>query len=651
MTLIKADIPANLFVQQTAPKSAPQPGLPALQPGQLVPAQVVRGAQGQLLLAMQQQQFPARSERELQVGQSLRLQVLKTEPQLEFRVLSDPLPERLPRLLPLLTRPYDWGQWGDRLRQPAPRNAYPAATQLSQKLDQLLRPQGGKLSALKQDISALLVRVQNLPVPVTATTTPAPPIFGSAQPAGPLSAALAELVRQLDQQLPNLLRNGDGRLPAERLAQVRSLVEALPRREGVAEQLPEGQLHALFRVLYRLTQARLLPAALTATADKMLQQLQPLANAEGPKGADARLEVQLEQQLSQLRQAQGRPLAPQTIARTEALLDQLQGRLRAAPVERPANQDKLVELVRQLRQQERLPGPLAKKLAPLQVQLEVGQARSRVAQTGGDSAPLKLAEAIQELVQTVRQEAGARHGMPPELAGRLDVLLSRLQQLTAAAGQKANPLPGLDALISQLAQLTRQPLQLPPGEQLGVLAQLFGFYLERELAQGKQREALASLKLSLLDLKQQLGEEVSEPLRRLELFQLCKVRLAEEQVQFLPLPFPELEEGYLLAERQARDEAEETAQAQLKLSLSLRLSALGNLRIDLNYAEQGLQLRLACEGQEKMAYLQDNAPELKQALQAVALRELSFANDARLPAKQLQERLLPDAVNMLDARV
>ncbi len=612
-------------------------------------AQVVQGEAGQLLLEMQQQQFLARSERELQVGQPLRLQVLKTEPQLEFRVLSDPVKERLPRLLPLLTRPYDWGQWVGRLRHQVQRNVLPAEPQLYQQLDQLLRPGGEQLSPLKQEISALLLRVQNLPA--SAVVPPSPPGSGAVQPTNSLAPAQAELVRQLDQQLPSLLRNGDGRLPLAWMAQVRTLVESLPRSEGAAELLPEGQRHALFRVLYRLTQARLLPPVLAATADRMLQQLQPLTPTEGPKGVDARLEVQLEQQLSQLRQMPERPLAPQAIARTEALLDQFQGRLRATPEERPANLDKLVELVRSLRQQVPLPRSLAERLEPLQVQLEVGLARSRVAQGGGDSAPLKLAEAIQELIQTVKQEAGGKREMPADLAGRLDVLLSRLRQLTAEAGQKPHLLPGLDALISQLTQLTQQPLQLPPGGQLGLLGQLFGFYLERELAQGRQREALASLKLSLLSLKQQLGEEVSEPLRRLELLQLCKARLAEEQVQFLPLPFPQLEEGYLLAERQAHDEAVAAEEEQLNLSMSLRLSALGNLQIDLNYTDQGLQLRLACESPEKMAYLQENASELKEAIQAVALRELSFASDARVPAKQLQQRLLPDAVNMLDARV
>jgi hypothetical protein len=68
--------------------------------------------------------------------------------------------------------------------------------------------------------------------------------------------------------------------------------------------------------------------------------------------------------------------------------------------------------------------------------------------------------------------------------------------------------------------------------------------------------------------------------------------------------------------------------------------------------EQGkLHLRLAGEDRGKMDYLQDCSDELRESVQAVELQGISFSADARSPARQLQQRLLPDSSNMLDARI
>ena len=89
----------------------------------------------------------------------------------------------------------------------------------------------------------------------------------------------------------------------------------------------------------------------------------------------------------------------------------------------------------------------------------------------------------------------------------------------------------------------------------------------------------------------------------------------------------------------------------LNLSLSLRLSALGNVRIDMLYDRQGLQLRIAGENQEKRDFLQSHVNELRESIHTVKLYAINFATDAQLPAKQLQQRLLPESLNMLDTRI
>jgi hypothetical protein len=263
---------------------------------------------------------------------------------------------------------------------------------------------------------------------------------------------------------------------------------------------------------------------------------------------------------------------------------------------------------------------------------------------------VQLSAAIKTLLNQVQHEQ--QQGLSPELSGRLEGLLSRLQQLPQVTGITQTLLPEFELIASRLSQLVAREPSLPQGGQLGFLSQLFGFYLETELLHGKRKDALASLKLSLLSLQKELGEEVKEPLRRLELFQFCKAKLAEDQIQFLPLPFTELEEGYLLAEnRHGQDGGASAGEPSVQMSLSIRLSALGNIRIDMFYEKQGLYLRLAGENQEKMCYLQKCADELKEALKVIELYAVSFSADAQFPAQQLRERLLPDSSNILDARV
>ncbi len=239
--------------------------------------------------------------------------------------------------------------------------------------------------------------------------------------------------------------------------------------------------------------------------------------------------------------------------------------------------------------------------------------------------------------------------LPPETLGRLEGLLSRLQQLTQDKQAVPAILANLETALGRLTRFTDHPAGLPRAEHLGVLSQLFGLYLEAELLRGKEHRTLANLKLSLLQLQEDAGKDVAEPLRRLELFQLCKARLAEEQIQFLPLPFPELEEGYLLAGQQKAKPAG-AQEEPLHLSLSLRLSALGNVRVDMVYSQRGLDLHIAGENREKMDYLEEARDEFAQAIATIAVRNISFAADAQLPAKQLQERLLPQLAGILDAR-
>ncbi len=261
---------------------------------------------------------------------------------------------------------------------------------------------------------------------------------------------------------------------------------------------------------------------------------------------------------------------------------------------------------------------------------------------------MRISTEIGELFSQITQLQDKGAAVPPDLLGRLEGLQLRLLAIEGTSFAT----PEMENLLSQLTQLVSQRPATLSGHQLGVLSQLFGFHLETELFEGKKKAAMASLKLCLLELqKTGDGDDVDGPLRRLELLQLCKAKLAADQVQFLPLPFSELEEGYLLAEKKPESDEVRHDKAPLQMSLSLRLSALGNVRIDMLYDDEGLHLRLAGEDQRKMKFMQSCSEELKDSLSTVKLQGVSFSADARLPTRQLQERLLPNSQNMLDTRI
>jgi len=592
MTTVNSNRPANLFISApTLPVNAPEELQVNLRPDQLVRATVIEGELGRVVLEINRQQYLAQGERELRVGQKLDLQVLQTQPRLEFKVLNNSLTDRLSQTLPLLTRSFDWGQLVSQLRQHLDQASLPqSTTKIYSQLQQILDPSAGTPADLKGNIALIVTQLQQLSASAAGTSIYEsllppqnlfPPMLPSSQQSAPfeLSRTLTPLLKNLQNQISLLPKQTGQRVLKSWYVETRKLLAPLQQGREVP-QFPVPQRQLLVAVLNQIQQHSRVSPQLAGEVERIL--------------------IQIEKQFTQ-------NTSPQAMASTKDSA--------VIPKHNPAQA----------------------VLSP---------------ETKGGDALLQLSADIKQLLGQVQQGQGQKQGLAPELLGRLEGLLGRLQQLPQTAGNLPMLLPGFEAIVSQLSQLVTQPPSSPQGGELGFLSQIFGFHLETELLQGKKKAALASLKLSLLNLQKELGEEVKEPLRRIELFQLCKAKLSEDQVQFLPLPFNELEEGYLLAERRPdTDEDNTDADPPLQMSLSLRLSALGNIRIDMLYEKEGLHLRLACEDRGKMRYLQNCTDELKESLQAIELQGVSFSADAQLPARQLQERLLPDSSNMLDARI
>jgi hypothetical protein len=593
MAIVSHNFPVNLFVAQADKLSYEQRGLESgLRVNQLVQAKVIASELGPLL-ELNQQLFKVEGEAALSAGQVLLLRVLQTEPRLEFNVLAPQREERLTQLLPLLTRSYDWQGLlkGNTL---ITENLH-----FVRQLEPLLSFAGHRPELVRQEL------VQ-------------------------LSQALATV-------LPLPAKNTDAALlpPA---TVVTAMLPAGASQKGALPSLPEHFLPF---------------ATLIQSLNVQLSKLPQAQNLSAPHLWHTETRAILAQ-FNDL----PRP-APAVLSQLTLLL----GRLQQQPLVSPQLSQDIGQLLTRLADVEVLPatafigGRSAATLPagaysatkPVSVPTLVRQNEGLAStSTEGDIGLASLEKHSQQIMASLQPLVEQKQPLSPEILGRLEGLLERLSSLKPASTDTL-PSPELIANLTQMVHSTLQSIVPPDGRTLGALGQLFGFHMERELLEGKLKDALANLKATLLAAAQDTSDDVQDPLRRIELFQLCKARLAEEGLAFLPLPFAELEEGYLLAERETS--GKEGADPLLNMSMSLRLSALGNLRVDMLYDGHGLQLRLACDGQEKMNYVQGAQAELREGLQAVNLQGLSFAADAREPASQLGERLNPTAKNLLDERI
>ena len=540
MTTVNSHFPANLFVATPSLSvNTIEGGKFDLNPGQMLRAIVISRELDQVVLEIGRQLYLAKGERELQVGQKVDLQVVQTQPNLEFKVLTNPLNGRLNQSLPLLTRSFDWSQFVSQLQESLGSGLESAVPEkIYSQLQQILGSAPGTPVQLDVQIANIVTQLQHLAASGRGTLdnnilSPSQTIsqlgIQNLQSPAPsqLSQTVMRLIKNLQNQLSLLPKEGEALLPKSWYAETRNLLTPLQQ----SPQLPlplASQRQLLVTILRQIQQHPKVSPQLSGEVKRVLTEIdrqvtqdfsisgkKPFANSAnladkmtGSRVADSlvKLSIEIRQLLPQAQQEllQKQSLSPELLGRLEGLLSRLQQLPQTSSVSIPGF-DVMVNQLKQLVMQQ--------------------QNLSR-----GD----ELTSEIKQVLTQVQQSQENKQGIAPELLGRLEGLLSRLQRLPQTSSAS---LLGFDMMVNQLEQLVAQRPSLPQGGQLGLLSQLFGFHLESELLQGKKRDALNSLKLSLLNLQKDLGEEVKEPLRRIELFQLCKAKLAEEQVTFLPLPF------------------------------------------------------------------------------------------------------------------
>lgn len=185
-----------------------------------------------------------------------------------------------------------------------------------------------------------------------------------------------------------------------------------------------------------------------------------------------------------------------------------------------------------------------------------------------------------------------------------------------------------------------------------------GLDYETRLGQGEGSALAATLKKVLEEARKsgpgtegRDGTAIEEFAGLFELWQLVRAKLAQQAVEFWPLPLPQVEQGFLLAERleDSGAEGEGADEPSWRLTLHLQLPGLGPLQIDFLWERARLFLRFHCASPVQAARLAERQDELRRSVSAIPLEGVAFGVGAREPATVLARRLAGDGV--LDERV
>ncbi len=195
------------------------------------------------------------------------------------------------------------------------------------------------------------------------------------------------------------------------------------------------------------------------------------------------------------------------------------------------------------------------------------------------------------------------------------------------------------------------------GTMLSSLIKLLGLDTERQVALSDPDQAAARLKSALLALGREQGQ--SQDVRQraealvnhLELFQLCRVRMAEQGLNWLPLPLPFLQQGYLVWHIDPEDDTNDQAGQSGMLRMVLQMTHLGDLDLKLRPMHQGLRVGVACASQETASFLEDRKEELIHSVTALPVLECQISLGAKDPSRILLDMAVSEGERVFEARV
>ncbi|OQX05566.1 MAG: hypothetical protein BWK76_27330 [Desulfobulbaceae bacterium A2] len=243
-------------------------------------------------------------------------------------------------------------------------------------------------------------------------------------------------------------------------------------------------------------------------------------------------------------------------------------------------------------------------------------------------------------------------------------LLPRMEELLPLLQTLANDTALLDALPADARQFLSEWLSagqslLQSGNQGAALQHLLGSLgmgQEKLLAQGRTDESVRlNLKHILLtaaalpQLTSEQRETAASLVQLIDLMQLLSLRLDSANLLFFPLLLPFLEQGYLLVDHDAEGQGSQDDDKKTRYSLLLRLGGLGNLRVDLVPAPEGLVITFFCEDPDKARFMAGFREELLAGL-STTVRGISFLTGAQDPVQQLLLAGTDDMRQLLDTK-
>jgi hypothetical protein len=229
--------------------------------------------------------------------------------------------------------------------------------------------------------------------------------------------------------------------------------------------------------------------------------------------------------------------------------------------------------------------------------------------------------------------------------------------------ENVHPTPLLHKLLTLSRDLlqhnatSQESIPTPTGRQLQQFVNRLGTNMEQLLASGRQEEAVQTLKSALLEISHtfagdnKIQYQAEQLTSTIQLYQMLQIRLASEDLSFLPLPLPFLNQSFLLIEPDQQQGGEQQSDKEKKkYTLHLNLEGLGNLQIDIQQQTSGMRFRFFAEDASRAKFLSEKRDELQQWLTATRLESVQFLTGAENPTKQLVSRITSGQTGMLNTK-
>lgn len=395
-------------------------------------------------------------------------------------------------------------------------------------------------------------------------------------------------------------------------AQIEKALKEIPLPSA---PLARAQTPQIQKLQLELRQTLVPPAAESETKSfkALLKDVQTLANADVKAGNAAALLERIAVRL-----------APDHSGRQ--ILQNLKAAYLGPPATQPNEQERLQPLVRTLGE-------------AMQLKLMAGETK----EVAGD-----VARILEQFKEMVTARPGKDH--PNHLMASLKPLLQHKDVLESLS-------PAARKALEQFSNLQATDPSKLDGRTLKEMIGMLGLETEALLAKDRIEGTAQTLKSALTELtrtlthpESELAAKAGQLLQDIHSVQLMRIRLEDQGFNIFPLPLPFLDQGYLVTDDGSRKNKGEKEDRGENLALYLKLSGLGDLKIDILKDQQGLSLRFMASTAQKADFLAQYRKELEASLADQGLISLIFSTGAQTPTQELSKKLFEKETLVLDTR-